>query len=201
MTIDVPGSIFTTATGVDNLGNIVGTYRDSNDQVHGFLLSDGAFTTIDFPGAVLTFAESVNNLFGATVGFFADSSSDGNSRGFLLSGGEFTTIRFPRAASTIASHINTFGDIVGTYTLRDNTHGFLLSDGRFTSIDFPGARQTEVNGINQQGDIAGDYVDNSGVLHGFLRTRLRQDDGLHDLPRANNPFLSGDQKKAAASTR
>src|SRR5271155_3497411 len=52
--IDVPGSLETLGYGIDNAGDIVGGYLDSNDSYHGFLLSGGIFTTLDSPGATST---------------------------------------------------------------------------------------------------------------------------------------------------
>ncbi len=41
--IDVPRSTFTEARGINNLGQIVGDYVDSNNFRHGFLLSGGSY--------------------------------------------------------------------------------------------------------------------------------------------------------------
>ena len=38
-TIDVPGSLFTAANGINARGDIVGDYIDSDGNEHGFLLS------------------------------------------------------------------------------------------------------------------------------------------------------------------
>ena len=50
--IDVPGSVFTVANGINPRGDIVGAYVDSSGRLHGFLLSKARFTTIDPPGAI-----------------------------------------------------------------------------------------------------------------------------------------------------
>ena len=44
-TIDVPGSIHTAAYKINDAGQIVGFYDDSNYAAHGFLYSGGTFTT------------------------------------------------------------------------------------------------------------------------------------------------------------
>jgi hypothetical protein len=48
--IDVPGAVWTIASGINNSGQVVGS--DSNGD--GFLWSASSFTTIDVPGATLT---------------------------------------------------------------------------------------------------------------------------------------------------
>jgi hypothetical protein len=50
--IDLPGSTFTEARGINDRGEIVGDYDAGR---HGFLLSDGTFTTIDSPACPVPF--------------------------------------------------------------------------------------------------------------------------------------------------
>jgi len=47
---------------------------------HGFLLSDGTYTTIDVPGASQTIANGINNE-GYIVGYYIDA--DGHQHGFV----------------------------------------------------------------------------------------------------------------------
>ena len=65
-TIQYPGSTSTAARGINNSGDIVGTYtcavacinpmtgQTSTPGTHGFLLQDGVYTRIDVPGATAT---------------------------------------------------------------------------------------------------------------------------------------------------
>jgi probable HAF family extracellular repeat protein len=59
--IDYPNALTTGATGINDIGQIVGDYQDDNDNYHGFLLSGGTYTTIDYPGALQTNLFSINN--------------------------------------------------------------------------------------------------------------------------------------------
>jgi probable HAF family extracellular repeat protein len=65
---DPPGSVATTVVGVNNSGEIVGSYLDGNNETHGFLFNAGVFTIVDFPGARLTVINGVNDL-GQIVGY------------------------------------------------------------------------------------------------------------------------------------
>ncbi|HZQ55141.1 MAG TPA: PEP-CTERM sorting domain-containing protein [Bryobacteraceae bacterium] len=47
-TINVPGSLSTAAFGINNYGDIVGSFTDNSGQ-HGFLDRDGVFTTLNAP--------------------------------------------------------------------------------------------------------------------------------------------------------
>jgi probable HAF family extracellular repeat protein len=50
--ISVPGAVARYATGINQLGQIVGYYSGAAGDTHGFLYSDGTFSTLDVPGAV-----------------------------------------------------------------------------------------------------------------------------------------------------
>jgi uncharacterized membrane protein len=67
-TIDPPGSISTNVGGINNSGEVVGSYLDGNNRTHGFLLNAGAFTIVDFPGTSITEINGVNDQ-GQIVGF------------------------------------------------------------------------------------------------------------------------------------
>lgn len=125
--IDVPGATSTFANAINREGDIVGSYNDSGG-IHGFLLSNGVFTTIDFPGATFTAAADINAR-GQIVGSYNDSSSHGH--GFLLSDGALTSIDYPGTDLTGASAINSRGDILGIYADNSGIHGFLLNASNF----------------------------------------------------------------------
>jgi hypothetical protein len=59
--IDVPGSSYTQAAGLNNLDQAVGVFYDGV-QYHGFLWTNGSFTTLDYPAAVSTFARGSTTL-------------------------------------------------------------------------------------------------------------------------------------------
>lgn len=50
---DFPGAA-TTLWGINNRGDVVGSYENPANYFHGFVHRDGKFTTIDGPGAALT---------------------------------------------------------------------------------------------------------------------------------------------------
>jgi hypothetical protein len=76
------GSGGTAANGINSEGTIVGFYCGADGITnHGFLLSNGNFSTIDVPGALVTFAGDIN-ANGEIVGAYVDASF--NVHGFLL---------------------------------------------------------------------------------------------------------------------
>jgi probable HAF family extracellular repeat protein len=84
-TINPPGSRYTIASSINDLGQIVGFYQDSNGQEHGFLDSGGTYITIDPLGSIETIADSIN-ASGQIVGWYFGSSGT-HQQGFLDSGG------------------------------------------------------------------------------------------------------------------
>jgi probable HAF family extracellular repeat protein len=75
------GTEGTAATGINDLGQIVGYYIDSSGTEHGFLYSGGTYTTLDDPvGAKGTLVSGINDA-GQIAGVYLDSS--GAQHGFL----------------------------------------------------------------------------------------------------------------------
>jgi probable HAF family extracellular repeat protein len=83
-TIDVPGAAITIGEGINNPGTIVGVYVTNGNNLHGFVLNNGAFMTVDVPdqsgNAQQTEINSINAK-GEIVGYYLDSS--GVQHGFL----------------------------------------------------------------------------------------------------------------------
>jgi hypothetical protein len=130
---EVPGST-TASTGIlgINGGEIVGAYMSADKVVHGFVLSDGQFTTIDAPaGATYTNVTGMNSR-GEIVGRY---TVGGVTHAYLLSGGQFSAFDYPGATFTGSTAINPNGDILGRYTGADNVfHGFVMVGFRLSCV-------------------------------------------------------------------
>ena len=144
--IDVPGSAGTTAIGINNASQIVGSYADSKGQEHGFLDTNGTFTTLDFPGSTFTEATSINNV-GQIVGSYSGGT-------FLYQNGTYTPLNLPFPIGSKLA-INDVGQTAGTS--RD-LRAFLYANGQVTflppynSISSP---YSFAYGINNAGAIVG----------------------------------------------
>jgi probable HAF family extracellular repeat protein len=174
-TLAPPGSVRSLGGFLNSHGQVVGTYRTSDNKRHGFLWSRGAsiMTPFNVPNddpVLGTVAFGINDL-GQIVGDYVDAT-DGNRHGFLLSHGAYTKpLDPPGATLTVAEGINDAGVIVGVYLDANfSQHGFVLKNGVYTQIDVPGSTATEINSINPQGQIVGYYDDKSGSRHGFVGT-------------------------------
>jgi probable HAF family extracellular repeat protein len=122
--ITLPG-ITTTAVagrGINDKGDIVGWYEDSNGLQHGFLLSGGTATTIDDPNGT-TNVEGINNK-GELSGLYTDSS--GNRHGFTY---DILKTKFTELLVPGSTYVEVWG-------LNDN--GVVAIDGESSSGGFVG---------------------------------------------------------------
>jgi len=154
---DYPGSSITRPSGINNLGQIVGTSYGGPPPPIGFLFSNESFTEIRFPTANPFIATAVNGIndAGQIVGDYSDSSG---RHGFLDDHGVFHTIDFPGSSSSSLVGIANSGQVVGWYA--DLTsHGFIYANGVFTTLEVPfdGVTGTQPRAINNLGDVVGDY--------------------------------------------
>jgi PEP-CTERM motif len=80
VTIDVPGAINTELVGINDLGMMVGRYRDATGR-HGFLDDNGVITTIDNPAFANTVLTGIANN-GDMVGYGYNDIVNGPFGGF-----------------------------------------------------------------------------------------------------------------------
>jgi probable HAF family extracellular repeat protein len=173
----------TGALGLNDLGQVVGVYY-SGGMLHGFLYSNGSFTTLDDPlatnGGTGTIPAGINNG-GRISGFY---NGGGTNHGFLYNNGSFTTIDDPASTGccgfssyTVLQGINNEGQAVGYFIDGAGLHGFLYSGGQFTTLDDPSATAqtlytccavvTFAVGINDAGKVVGEYVANN-IEYGYI---------------------------------
>jgi probable HAF family extracellular repeat protein len=100
-TLDDPKGIGTSAHGINDAGQIVGDYVDSNSKFHGFVYSNGVYTTVDIPGAFGTYLTAINNT-GEIAGYYLDQNL--YVEGFIYSGGTVTKYLSDTDPTTPAVH-------------------------------------------------------------------------------------------------
>jgi uncharacterized membrane protein len=169
-TVNVPGAAQTYPSGINNAGVMVGTYEDSANTFHGYILNGKKIITLDVPNGSNT---SIGHLTRKgtiqVVGSYKNSA--GRYVGFLYKNGKYTDIPGPKGAiASGAIGISDFGAIVGEYTDSSNlTHGFLLTKGHYTTLDVYMAQITTASGVNDQGKLVYWSVDGlTGVTTSYL---------------------------------
>jgi uncharacterized membrane protein len=155
----VPGSTYTVALGLNNSGEIVGSFI-SNGQQAGFLYSGGNFQTIACPNASFTIAQGINDN-GVIVGWCAD-------QGFIYQNGNYSYVNYPGAARTGLLGVNNLGDLVGFYEPGPgSSFGFVYRNGAFKSL----GSSRSVNGINLSETIAANVC--STNCHGIVKAKTK----------------------------
>ncbi len=172
-TFDYPGTgiVTTSPQKINDRGDIVGEFIDSNGVVRGFVrFSDGSFSApIVDPNDTVGFTEGRGiNILGTVCGDYA--TSDGNSHGFFLSGGTFTEYDVPGATNTVVLGINDVADFSGGFDPGTGIlQAFISVGGTLTSFSVPGASLTLAYQLNNSNQLVVGCTSRS-----ILRAPLRQ---------------------------
>ena len=118
--VDVPGTLSTEASAINNLGQVVGTYTTVSGvfdhftygRPQGFLYDAGGITTINVPGAASTVLNGINDA-GEVSGIYTDTA--GNRHGFTEAGGVFSDVTGPDGAAFLGNSVNNQGQLIGTF--------------------------------------------------------------------------------------
>jgi uncharacterized membrane protein len=130
------GAVSAVASGINDHGDIVGTYQDSSFASHGFLLRGTTYTTLDVPGTVNTNAQSINNKGDIVLAAYSTSCP---GCAWLFNGKSYKKINVPGAAVSFTEGLSNNGDIVYEWLDSSNAvHGALRHGGKYYKFDFPG---------------------------------------------------------------
>jgi hypothetical protein len=145
---------------LNDLGGIAGTFFDSKNTGHGFLLFQGRLTTFKFPGSSSTTVSDMSRN-GIIVGDFSVAGDPKGHHYMVHSGGfhEITLPGHPNAADFTVTGVNANGDIVGTISSATSpVNGYVLHNGKITLLSFPGADVTLPTSINDEGVVVGQFL-------------------------------------------
>jgi probable HAF family extracellular repeat protein len=118
----MPSASWLAPESINGTGEIAGSYGDVKGE-HGFVYSNGSFTTLDDPFAATSMGTHVHaiNDQGDVVGTYYDANV--YLHAFIYSNGSYTTLTPPseNGGSTYAASINQNGDVVGYYNSTEPT--------------------------------------------------------------------------------
>jgi CHRD domain len=177
--IKVPGAVSSTASAINNNGDIVGFATDSSKATSSWLMHNGHLTAFQYPGGSDTEAFGVNDK-DQIVGSYTDGG--GVSHGFVLSDplgptSHWQSIDDPNGiGSTVVNGINDAGDLVGFYTdSAGNTDGMLaiptITSAHLTLMSMP--EGTVSLGRGSGGDLTAD-VNMFGLTPGSAHSVVLQ---------------------------
>jgi hypothetical protein len=152
--------------GINNWGNIVGSYNTST-ATNGFKrFSDGGTIKLGFPGASSTFPTSIND-HGMIVGSYFVGSGGGQlpQNGFVYSQGNWATLNYPSSLFTDLVGVSNNGVIVGNAT--DFGLAFRYENGQFKTMVGPNGVGMTVTGISPRFGL---LVGTAGPKGGFVAT-------------------------------
>jgi len=191
-----PAGHSSVATGINDLGQIVGYYSDSNNVTHSFLYSGGKYINIDDPLATGgTFATGINDA-GEIVGYYIDASG---THGFVASVNDHghhhiqnitlaqSTANFGTSNSGVAPLASTQSITPESHTTHD-TFVFAANLGQQTAgqneVQLPRSEMAasvsqDVHPMGQDTGIAHDAIDVSAALDHVLASHLHAAQNFH----------------------
>ncbi len=124
-------AVMTTATGINDAGEISGFFENASGVTDGFLDNSGTFSIFGVPGSNSTMFLGINND-GDAVGTYQDSNGFNNGLVYNIGTGTFQTVNDPNAVlangGTVINGLNDNGDLVGFYgDANGNTIGFVAA--------------------------------------------------------------------------
>jgi len=178
-TLDPPGSIHTSISGVTDTSRVFGWSYDANEIATNFYvdLKVGKFVIVQPPkapppsptGIPSAYLTAANNS-GLVAGYYYDTNIV--PHGFFFDGKNYAAIDAPGATmGTLLVTINDKWEAGGSYTTSDGkNHGYTYVGGKFQTVDPPNSNFTNtiVTSINNVGDVVGNFTDTTGKANGFL---------------------------------
>jgi YD repeat-containing protein len=175
--LSTTAAFYESASGIDDAGDVVGIWTDTDGRTHGFMRqADGKITEINDPSAsdvrnAGTAIEGVSANGKVIVGAYYDSKLA--LHGFLLEGGKFITYDVPGAADTELT-LYDHGTYGGYYVSSTGAQfGFYVKCGKLYTVAAPGEAHppkgfgTELTGISADGTLFGDVFPAGKPIHAF----------------------------------
>ncbi len=175
-TFDYPGTgiLSTRAQKINDTGDIVGDYFDSNGVYRSFVrFSNGNFSApIVDPNDTCNFTagRGINNSRLVCGDYYYGNCTPATAHGYFLMRNNFSQFDVPGSVSTVVLGVNNAGDFAGGFVDAAGTSQAFVSIGEtITPFSVPGATLTAAYQLNSSNQTEGHYIDSSGIFHGYVR--------------------------------
>ena len=160
---------------VNNNGELIGYYTDSQNKIVNFFYSEGVYTSLDhLNGQPSKFIAAGFNKLGRVVGTLIPANNI--LQGFVASNGSYISITNNNTTSDsiVLSDINDVGQVVGYFrnsdgliqSLRFDDQSFVVTP--LENLNALSGLGTYATGINNNAHISGFFKDAQSVFHGFI---------------------------------
>jgi probable HAF family extracellular repeat protein len=168
----LPGGEFSSAAGINDAGDIVGSGDTADGSAHAFLWHKGVMTDLGTLGGATSTANAIAGD-GRVVGTAQTAEGEFHAFAWDAAGGmdDLGTLGGSRSEAT---DVNDAGQIVGdSDTANDDQHAFLFDVDGLTDLGSLGGLGSSALGMNEQ-----------GVIVGMSETTMRSDESPSGSPRA-----------------
>ena len=163
------GNAGTSATGINDAGQVVGMYTTANGQGHAYRTSGASIQDLGtLAGGIWSAAYGINNS-GAVTGYGMTSS--GNFRGFVTdAAGKMTALSTLGGSNSYGMAINNTGQVAGSASVTSGyVHAAEWNNGSVIDLGTLGGGNSFAYGINSSAMIVGySYLSNSQDSHAFV---------------------------------
>lgn len=174
-TVTAVGPAGSTATAINDQGQVVGDFPDPGSTSHYGFLAGSSFVNLG-PTGGNSYAAAINNG-GAVVGH---ASASPNNFGVAFSDAPGGAMQFFNPFNGLHSQgkgINDAGQVVGWGDDFTNNHAFLLSNGTVTDLGTLGGTSSGASAINKSGQVAGESsTAGDGASHAYLYANGKMSD-------------------------
>jgi probable HAF family extracellular repeat protein len=162
------GNTYSTAAGINNAGQVVGTVVDSSTGLSsGFVYSGGTVSYLAAPTYGESYGNGINNV--GQIAGTTFSVAQGFIPALYPSAGTFIHLGTFGGYGSSSMGINDLGQVVGySFNTGGQSNAFLYSGGPLVNLGTLGGDASVANGINNIGQVVGNSNTSGDAEHAFL---------------------------------
>jgi hypothetical protein len=193
-TFDYPGATYTRCGGINDRGDVAGSFYTGINQFRGFVrFRDGRYSEpIEGPNdPESTYATDID-LTPTVCGYYWDVAA-AVFHGYFITGKTVTFYDLEGAGSTSIGGMNGAGHFAGSYGLfaYDDEGCYINANGQVTTFSIPGAAYHRVTAINNADMVVGWVVTTPTIYHGFFRNAHTGEVTYLDVPQSISTLVTG----------